>query len=69
MFKPDVIIGFGILNANIAIMLAKDTPFVYYILDSMHRLVQNKAFQPIAKYIESEKMKRADTVLVINDRA
>lgn len=66
-FNPDVIIGFGILNAMLAIRLAKDTPFVYYILDSLHRLVPNKAFQPIAKYIESENMKRADVVLVIND--
>jgi len=67
-FNPDFVIGFGILNAMLAIRLAKETPFVYYILDSLHRLVPNRVFHPIAKYIESENMKRADIVLVINDK-
>lgn len=68
-FKPDVIIGFGILNANIAITLAKkrNIPFVYYIIDELHRLVPQKYFQKLAKYIESKNMKNADKVLSINE--
>ena len=68
-FKPDVIVGFGILNANIAIRLAKKRgiPFVYYIIDELHRLVPQKYFQWLAKYIESKNMKNADKVISINE--
>lgn len=67
-FKPDIILGFGILNANIAIRIAQKNriPFVYYIIDELHRLVPQKSFQGIAKYIESQNMKNADRVLSIN---
>jgi glycosyltransferase involved in cell wall biosynthesis len=67
-FNPDVIIGFGILNAMQAIRLAEKTPFVYYLIDSLHRLVPKKAFQPLAKYIESKNLKRADRVVTINEK-
>jgi len=67
-FNPDVIIGFGILNAMLAIRLARKTPFVYYIIDSLHRLVPKKTFQSLAKYIESKNMKKANRVVVINEQ-
>ena len=67
-FNPDVIIGFGILNAMLAIQLAEKTPFVYYIIDSLHRLVPKKVFQPLAKYIESKNMKKADKIVAINEK-
>lgn len=53
-FRPDVIIGFGILNANIAIRLAKKNGllFVYYIIDELHRLVPEKIFRRLAEHIE-----------------
>jgi UDP-N-acetylglucosamine:LPS N-acetylglucosamine transferase len=44
-FNPDVIIGFGILNAMLAIGLAGRTPFVYYLIDTLYRLVPQKTFQ------------------------
>jgi len=68
-FKPDIIIGFGILNANIAIQLAKkrDIPFVYYIIDELHRLVPQKSFQGLARFIESKNMKSSHGVLSINE--
>lgn len=68
-FKPDVIVGFGILNASIAIRLAKkkNIPFVYYIIDELHKLVPQKYFQWLAKYIESKNMKNADKVISINE--
>jgi len=68
-FKPDVFVGFGILNANIAIRLAKKRgiPFVYYIIDELHRLVPQKYFQWLAKYVESKNMKNADKVISINE--
>ena len=67
-FNPDVIVGFGILNAMLAIRLAGKTPFVYYIIDSLHRLVPKKAFQSLAKYIESKNMKKADKIVAINEK-
>jgi glycosyltransferase involved in cell wall biosynthesis len=67
-FNPDVIIGFGILNAMLAIRLAGRTPFVYYLIDSLYRLVPQKAFQPLARYIESKNLKKADRVITINEK-
>lgn len=68
-FKPDVIVGFGILNARIAIRLAKQRgiPFVYYIIDELHRLIPQKCFQGMGRKIESSNMKQADLVLSINE--
>lgn len=68
-FKPDVIVGFGILNANIAIDVAKkkDIPFIYYIIDELHRLVPQKSFQFLAKFIESKNMEESDGVIAINE--
>ena len=67
-FNPDVIIGFGILNAMLAIRLAGKIPFVYYLIDTLYRLVPQKAFQPIARYIESKNLKKADKVITINEK-
>lgn len=67
-FNPDVIIGFGILNAMLAIRLAGRTPFVYYLIDSLYRLVPQRIFQPLARYIESKNLKTADRVITINEK-
>lgn len=68
-FRPDVIIGFGILNANIAFRLAKKNgiPSIYYIIDELHRLVPEKIFQAFAKIVEMQNMKNADKVISINE--
>lgn len=68
-FKPNVIVGFGILNSNIAINLAKkgNIPFVYYIIDELHKLIPQKSFRGLARYIESKNMRRSNKVLSINE--
>ncbi len=68
-FQPDVIVGFGILNANMAIRLAKkyNVPFFYYIIDELHRLVPEKSFRKIARIVESQNMAAADRVISINE--
>ncbi len=68
-FKPDVIVGFSILNSSLAIRSAKKygIPFVYYIIDELHMLVPQKYFQSIARYVESSNMKNADIVISINE--
>lgn len=67
-FKPDVIIAFGILNAYIGLLQAKrnNIPFVYYLLDHLHRLLPNKPLQIIAKQFEKMNLTNADHILVLN---
>lgn len=68
-YKPDVIIGFGLLNAFIALRLARKAriPFVYYVIDELHRLVPEAALRPMAKLIESSNMKASTIVVSINE--
>jgi len=67
---PDVIVGFGILNSYLSASAAKayDIPFIYYWIDVLHRLIPFKPFQLVAKIVEREALRRADRVLVINDK-
>jgi len=69
-FAPQVIVGFGILNSYLAIGAARksNTPFVYYWIDVLHRLIPFKLFQPIGRWIECKVLKQADRVLTINDK-
>lgn len=69
-FKPDIVVGFSILNTYLGMRAAKKNgiPFVYYWVDVLHRLIPFILFQPIGKIIESITLKRADRVLVINDK-
>ena len=69
-FAPDVIVGFGILNAYLAMKSSgrNNIPFVYYWIDILHTLIPFKPFQNIAKLVEGKTLKQADRVLVINER-
>ena len=68
-FKPDAIVGFGILNSCIALRKAKrvNIPFIYYWIDVLHRLIPFKALQFVGQIVENRVLKRADRVLIIND--
>jgi len=68
-FRPDLIIGFGILNTSIAIFLARRRriPFIYYIIDELHQLVPQKIFRRIAMNIERWNMEGSSLVLSINE--
>jgi len=68
-FVPDVIIGFGILNSNLAIRISKksEIPFVYYVIDELHRLIPQDIFQNLGNLIEKNNMVRSDLVLSINE--
>lgn len=68
-YKPDVIIGFGLLNAFIALRLARKAriPFVYYVIDELHRLVPEESLRPLAKLVESSNMKASTIVVSINE--
>jgi len=69
-FKPDVIVGWGILNSYIAMKVAgrNNIPFLYYWIDILDRLIPFSPFQAIAKLVESRTLKRSDRILVINDK-
>lgn len=67
--EPDVVVALGILNASIGLHLANfhDVPFVYYIIDNLHTLLENPVYSLVAKQLESHVASRADYVYVIND--
>jgi len=68
-YKPNVVIGFGLLNACIALRLAKKAriPFVYYVIDELHRLVPEAVLRPLAKWIERSNMNASTIVVSINE--
>jgi glycosyltransferase involved in cell wall biosynthesis len=68
-FAPDVMVGFGIINSYWAVKAARSNnlPFIYYWIDALHRLIPQKAFQPLGLLIERTVLKRSDAVLVINE--
>lgn len=67
-FEPDVVVGFGILNTYFAMKLAKEcgVPFVYYLIDTLHRLLSFKLYQLLAKEFENRTLREADRVITIN---
>jgi len=69
-FKPDVVVGLGILNNYFAIREAKKAgiPFIYYLIDTLHRLIDNGVYQFIAKEFEKNNIKNSTHVLAINKK-
>jgi glycosyltransferase involved in cell wall biosynthesis len=67
-FKPDVVIGLGVLNAYMAVNECKknNIPFVYFILDTLHTLVHERVFQMIAKKVEQYNYRHSDLVISVN---
>ena len=67
-FQPDIIVGFGILNASIASKLAKknNIPFVYYFIDVLYQLIPEKIFRKLGERITRKTIKRSSYVLTIN---
>ncbi len=67
-FKPDVIIGFGILNAWTAARLAQrhNIPFIYYWIDALDTLIPEKIFQKIGRILEKQTLRNSAKVITIN---
>jgi len=68
--KPDVVIGFGLLNTNFAVVICKifNIPFIYYLIDSLHTIVPSPKLVLISKIIEKINIKLSDKIIVINDK-
>jgi glycosyltransferase involved in cell wall biosynthesis len=69
-FRPDVIVGFGILNSYLASRAVAGTaiPFIYYWVDVLHLLIPLKLLRPIGVWFEKRAIRRSDIVLTINER-
>jgi glycosyltransferase involved in cell wall biosynthesis len=69
-FKPDIIIGLGILNAYIAARVAQQhsIPFVYYWIDALDTLIPEKMFQALGKFVEQKTIKLSSSVFVTNQK-
>ncbi|MFC1940782.1 glycosyltransferase family 4 protein, partial [Chloroflexota bacterium] len=69
-FKPEVIIGFGILNSYLALKIAKknNLPFVYHWLDVLHWLIPFKPFQAIGKIVEGRVLKQNEMVVAVSEK-
>lgn len=69
IFKPDIVMGMGILTVGIAAFLAKrkKIPFVYLMVDKIHRLIPNKIFQFLGLAIEKLIHKNSDEIIAINE--
>ena len=67
-FRPDVVVGLGILNgfAGIGLTRRRGVPFVYYLIDTLHRLVPEPAFRGLSKVMEESNLRRSSLVLSIN---
>ena len=68
-YRPDVVVGFGILNTRMAIALChhRGIPFVSYVIDELHRLVPQRPFRGLARAVEGSNYASADLVLSINE--
>ena len=69
-FKPDIIMGLGLLNAYTGSKLAKkhNIPFVYYLIDVLYALIPEKAFQSFGKKINMKAIENSDLVITINQK-
>lgn len=67
-FKPDVIIGFGIINTYLASRVAKseNIPFIYYWIDVIHLLIPEKSLQTFGEYLERATINNSTQVITIN---
>ena len=69
-FKPDIIVGFGLINTYLASRAAKKhkIPFVYYLIDVLYNLIPEKTFQFMGKQVQKGIIKNSDLIITINKR-
>lgn len=68
VYKPDVIIGEGLLNVFLATRIAKlfKIPLIKYFLDSDYNLIPEKFLRPLGFWLEIQGIKNSNEILVIN---
>jgi glycosyltransferase involved in cell wall biosynthesis len=67
-FRPDVIVGFGILNAWTAARIARrySIPFIYYWIDALDTLIPEKMFQFLGRLLEKQTLRSSAKIIAIN---
>jgi glycosyltransferase involved in cell wall biosynthesis len=68
-FRPDIVVGFGILNAFLGIWFARKgrVPFVHYVIDELYRLMPRRRLQGLSKIVEQADYRRATRIVSINE--
>ncbi len=68
-FRPDAVVGLGIINAYLALRACRkyNVPFLYHWLDLLHLLVPVRVAQPIARMLEGRTLARADSIITVSD--
>ena len=69
-FKPDIIVGLGLMNAYIASKIAKkyNIPFVYYLIDVLYTLIPERLFQSLGKYVNKKAIANSTLTITINEQ-
>ncbi len=69
-FKPEVIVGWGIINSYLAanVAIKNNIPFVYYWVDVIHLLIPNRLLRFVGKICAKRALKKSTLVLVINGK-
>lgn len=67
-FRPDIVVGWGILGSLMAAIIARSlsVPFLYYVIDSLHTLIREKQFRVLGRILERTVARSARVVFVIN---
>ena len=67
-FRPDLVIGEGVLNVFLASRIAKmfGVPFVRYLLDSDYTLIPETYLQPLGFWLEKQGLVHVDGLFAIN---
>jgi glycosyltransferase involved in cell wall biosynthesis len=65
---PDVVVGYGISNALLALVMAHAArrPFVYHVMDALHTHAEARLVRLVARTIERRTMRTADRVVVVS---
>lgn len=69
-FKPDVIVGLGLLNTYTASKIAQKNkiPFIYYVIDNLYALIPEKPLQIFGKNVFKKTLKNTTLTLSINKK-
>ncbi len=67
-FRPDVVLGFSIVNSYVAMKMAqrRGIPFLYYLIDEYHNLIPEGILQRFGKVLVFQLLKHSDLIFVIS---
>jgi len=69
IYKPDIVVGFGISTSYTALKISRkyNVPYIYYVIDALHTLTPYKSLKLIAKVIEKKIIEGSNKIIVINE--